>query len=66
MKKNKKMIFILAVCFVAVAAIAAFIFIQIKDQTYFHSPPYAPQPGQETAALVGYYPRSGNTGAMAR
>ncbi len=66
MKKNKKMIIILAVCFVAIAAIAAFIFVQIKDQTYFHSPPYAPVPDKESAALVVYYSRSGNTEAMAR
>ncbi len=33
------MIIILAACFVAVAALAAFVLVQIKDQTYFHSPP---------------------------
>ena len=60
------MIIIIVVCFVAVAAITAFIFVQIKDQTYFHSPPYAPEPDQDTAALVVYYSRSGNTEAMAR
>jgi flavodoxin len=64
MKTHKRMIIIIAVCFVA--AIAAFIFVQIKDQTYFHSPPYAPEPDQDTAALVVYYSRSGNTEAMAR
>ena len=66
MKKNKKMIIILAVCFAAVTAIAAFVIVQIKDQTYFHSPPYAPVPDKESAALVVYYSRSGNTEAMAR
>jgi len=58
MKSHKRMAIIIAVCSVAAAAIAAFIFVQIKDLTYFHSPPYAPEPV--------YHSLSGNTEAIAR
>ena len=49
-----------------VFGIAAFILVQIKDRTYFHSPPYVPDPQKQSSVLVVYYSRSGNTEALAR
>ncbi|MCP4687207.1 MAG: flavodoxin/nitric oxide synthase [Desulfobacterales bacterium] len=66
MKINKRKTMIFAVCFIAVVALGAFLLVQIKDRTYFHGPPYSPDPGKESDALVVYYSRSGNTEAMAR
>ena len=51
---------------VAVVLIASFILIQIKDQTYFHSPLYSPNHDKDSSTLVVYYSRSGHTEAMAR
>lgn len=36
MKAHKRKIIILAVCIVAVAFIASFVLVQVKDRTYFH------------------------------
>ncbi len=55
-----------AILLVVVAAIAVFTFVQIKDRTYFHSPPYTSEQDKATDVLVVYYSRSGNTEAMAR
>ncbi len=55
-----------AILLVVVAAIAAFAFVQIKDRTYFHSPPYTSKQDKASDVLVVYYSRSGNTEAMAR
>ena len=40
--------------------------VQIKDRTYFHSPPYTPNPKKQPSVLLVYYSRSGNTEALAR
>jgi len=66
MKVQKRSILMAAGVIIIVVAIASFVLVQVKDRTYFHSPPYAPEPGKESAALVVYYSRSGNTEAMAR
>ena len=66
MKTRKQMTIILAVCIVAVACIALFVLVQVKDRTYFNSPPYSPKQDKDPAVLVVYYSRSGNTEAMAR
>jgi ABC-type glycerol-3-phosphate transport system substrate-binding protein len=66
MKAHKRKIIILAVCIVAVAFIASFVLVQVKDRTYFHSPPYSPKQDKDSTVLVVYYSRSGNTEAMAR
>jgi flavodoxin len=66
MKAPKRMTIILAVCIVAVALIASFVLVQVKDRTYFHSPPYSPKQDRDSTVLVVYYSRSGNTEAMAR
>jgi len=66
MKSHKRMTIILAVCIVAVALIASFVLVQVKDRTYFYSPPYSPKPDKDSTVLVVYYSRSGNTEAMAR
>jgi len=60
------MTIILAVCILGIVIIASFVFVQIKDQTYFHSPPYSPKQDKDSTVLVVYYSRSGNTEAMAR
>lgn len=60
------MTIILVAGIVAVVLIASFILIQIKDQTYFHSPPYSPNHDKDSSTLVVYYSRSGHTEAMAR
>ncbi len=57
---------IITACIIVVALIGGFLLVQIKDRTYFHSPPYTPELGKESRALVVYYSRSGNTEAMAR
>ncbi len=59
-------IIISAILLVVVAAIAAFTFVQIKDRTYFHSPPYISKQDKASDVLVVYYSRSGNTEAMAK
>jgi flavodoxin len=66
MKAQKRRALIVAVVFIAVAAIASFVLVQIKDRTYFHSPPYTPKQNNASDVLVIYYSRSGNTEAMAR
>ena len=66
MKTTKGRIIISAILLVVVAAIAAFAFVQIKDRTYFHTPPYTPKRDKASDVLVVYYSRSGNTEAMAR
>ncbi len=66
MKAQKRNVLIVAVVFIAVAAVASFVFVQIKDRTYFHSPPYTPKQNAASDVLVIYYSRSGNTEAMAR
>jgi len=66
MKTYKRKTIIFAVCIVAVAFIASFLLIQIKDRTYFHSPPYSQKQDKDSTVLVVYYSRSGNTEAMAR
>ena len=66
MKAPKRMTIILAVCIVAVVLIASILLVQIKDRTYFHSPPYSPKQDKDSTVLVVYYSRSGNTEAMAR
>ena len=55
-----------AAVIIIVVAIAAFVLIQVKDRTYFHSPPYSPKQDKGSTVLVVYYSRSGNTEAMAR
>ena len=66
MKAQKRSVLIVAVVFIAVAAIASFVLVQVKDRTYFHSPPYTPKQNNASDVLVIYYSRSGNTEAMAR
>ena len=66
MKIIRGRVIISAILLVVVAAIAAFAFIQIKDRTYFHSPPYTSKQDKASDVLVVYYSRSGNTEAMAR
>ncbi len=66
MKAHKRKAMIFAVCIVAVAFAASFILVQVKDRTYFHSPPYTPKQNNASDVLVIYYSRSGNTEAMAR
>jgi len=66
MKAKKRMIFICSVVFIIVVAIASFVLVQVKDRTYFHSPPYKPSHNKASDVLVVYYSRSGNTEAMAR
>lgn len=66
MKTYKQKVIIVAIFFVAAIFIASFILVQIKDRTYFHSPPYSPKQDKDSTALVVYYSRSGNTEAMAR
>jgi flavodoxin len=66
MKAQKRSVLIVAVIFIAVAAIASFVLVQVKDRTYFHSPPYTPKQKNTPDVLVIYYSRSGNTEAMAR
>jgi flavodoxin len=66
MKKKSRRIFLFIIIVAALAGIAAFVLVQIKDRTYFHSPPYAPNPEKPANVLVVYYSRSGNTEALAR
>ncbi len=66
MKVQKRSVLIVAVVFIVVAAIASFVLVQVKDRTYFHSPPYTPTQNNASDILVIYYSRSGNTEAMAR
>jgi flavodoxin len=66
MKAQKRKLLIGAVAFIVIAAIASFVLIQVKDRTYFYSPPYTPSQNNSTDVLVVYYSRSGNTEAMAR
>ncbi len=49
-----------------ISAIASFLLVIIKDQTYFHSPPYSKNKKISSDVLVVYFSRSGNTEAMAR
>ena len=66
MKAPKRMTIILTVGIVAVVLSASFVLVQVKDRTYFHSPPYSPKQDKDSTVLVVYYSRSGNTEAMAR
>ncbi len=66
MEAKTRNIFLLIISVAALLGIAAFVLVQIKDRTYFHSPPYAPDPQKQTGVLVVYYSRSGNTEALAR
>lgn len=66
MKAQKRRALIVAAVFIVVAAIASFVLVQVKDRTYFHSPPYTPKQNDTSDVLVIYYSRSGNTEAMAR
>ena len=66
MKAQKRNLLIGAVAFIVIAAIASFVLIQVKDRTYFYSPPYTPSQNNSTDVLVVYYSRSGNSEAMAR
>ena len=66
MRTHFKKTIIFFVCIVAIVSIASFLLVQIKDQTYFHSPPYSPKHDKDSTVLVVYYSRSGNTEAMAR
>jgi hypothetical protein len=66
MKSQKQNLLISTVAFIVIAAIALFVLIQVKDRTYFYSPPYTPRQNKSTDVLVVYYSRSGNTEAMAR
>ena len=66
MKSRKRSIVILIIFVIVVGAVGAFVLVQVKDRTYFHSPPYAPYPDKASDVLVVYYSRSGNTEAMAR
>ena len=66
MEITKGMTIISALLLVVVGVIAAFAFVQIKDRTYFHSPPYTSKQDKASDVLVVYYSRSGNTEALAR
>lgn len=66
MNARKRNLLVGTAAFILVAAIAAFVLVQVKDRTYFHSPPYAPRQTDASDVLVVYYSRSGNTEAMAR
>jgi len=66
MKIHKRKATIFSICIMAIALIASFLLVQIKDQTYFHSPSYSPKQDKDSTTLVVYYSRSGNTEAMAR
>jgi len=66
MKVKKRRVLMVAVGIIIVVAIASFVFVQVKDRTYFHSLPYSPKQDKKSTALVVYYSRSGNTEAMAR
>ncbi len=66
-KHNKSKLFaILAASLVVAVITVSFILVQIKDKTYFQSPPYTQKNTGNTDILVVYYSRSGNTEAMAR
>jgi len=65
MKAGKRNVLIGAIAFIIVATIASFVLVQVKDRTYFHSPPYTPKLNNASGVLVVYYSRSGNTEAMA-
>ena len=66
MKAKTRNIFLLTITVAALLGLAAFVLVQIKDRTYFHSPPYSRDPQKQTGVLVVYYSRSGNTEALAR
>ncbi len=66
MKQGKRKLIILIACLVVVAVAASFTLVQVKDRTYFYSPPYTQKQTGPTDVLVVYYSRSGNTEAMAR
>ena len=66
MKDKTRNLLLGAVLFAALAAIASFVLVQVKDRTYFHSPHYGPGGNRDSGVLVIYYSRSGNTEAMAR
>ena len=66
MKKKTRSILILIVCVAALLGVAAFVLVQIKDRTYFHSPPYTHDPAKPAQILAVYYSRSGNTEALGR
>ena len=66
MKQDKRTIIILVASLVVAALAASFILVQVKDRTYFYSPPYTQKKAGLTDVLVVYYSRSGNTEAMAR
>ena len=66
MKARKRKILIGSIVLIIVATVASFILVQVKDRTYFQSPPYIPSLNGTSEVLVVYYSRSGNTEAMAR
>ena len=66
MKKKTRNAILAIISVAALLGVAAFVLVQIKDRTYFHSPPYAPGPQKRATVLVVYYSRSGNTEALAR
>ena len=66
MNLKKRSVLVLAAIVIIFGAIGAFVLVQVKDRTYFHSPPYAPKQDSASDVLVIYYSRSGNTEAMAR
>ena len=66
MRHSKNKVYISIAISLVIVAIASFVLIQIKDRTYFHSPPYTQKENGSTKTLVVYYSRSGNTEALAR
>jgi len=52
MEITKGMTIISALLLVVVGVIAAFAFVQIKDRTYFHSPPYTSKQDKASDVLV--------------
>ncbi len=63
---NNKGSIAIAICLAIVAIASSYILVQVKDRTYFHSPPYTLKTSKDADVLVIYYSRSGNTEAMAR
>ncbi|MBW2411250.1 MAG: hypothetical protein JRF72_15740 [Deltaproteobacteria bacterium] len=66
MKRKIRNTILVIISVAVLLGVAAFVLVQIKDRTYFHSPPYTPDPQAQTGVLVVYYSRSGNTEALAR
>ena len=51
MKIIRGRLIISAILLVVVVAIAVFTFVQIRDRTYFHSPPYKPEQDKTSDVL---------------